>query len=52
MFIKDNRTDLIDNITSDIYNSNEISSIVNDDYILTYFKKMLTPKKYNLLSKI
>ena len=49
-FITDYRTDLIDNITSDIYNSNEISSIVNDDYILTYFKKMLTPKKYNLLS--
>ena len=49
-FIKDNRTDLIDNITSDIYNSNEISSIVNDDYILKYFKKMLTPKKYTLLS--
>ena len=48
--ITDYRTDLIDNITSDIYNSNEISSIVNDDYILTYFKKMLTPKKYNLLS--
>ncbi len=42
--------DLIDNITTDIYNSNEISSIVNDDYILSYFKKMLTPKKYNLLS--
>ena len=50
VFIKDNRTDLIDNITSDIYNSNEISSIVNDDYILKYFKKMLTPKKYTLLS--
>jgi DNA repair exonuclease SbcCD ATPase subunit len=49
-FIKDNRIDLIDNITSDIYNSNEISSIVNDDYILKYFKKMLTPKKYTLLS--
>ena len=51
-FINDSNhtTDLIDNITSDIYNSNEISSIVNDDYILTYFKKMLTPKKYNLLS--
>jgi DNA repair exonuclease SbcCD ATPase subunit/DNA repair exonuclease SbcCD nuclease subunit len=49
-FITDYRTDLIDNITTDIYNSNEISSIVNDDYILTYFKKMLTPKKYNLLS--
>jgi len=49
-FITDTRTDLIDNITKDIYNSNEISSIVNDDYILTYFKKMLTPKKYNLLS--
>jgi DNA repair exonuclease SbcCD ATPase subunit/DNA repair exonuclease SbcCD nuclease subunit len=42
---------LIDNITTDIYNSNEISSIVNDDYILTYFKKLLTPKKYNLLSQ-
>lgn len=50
VFIKDNRIDLIDNITSDIYNSNEISSIVNDDYILKYFKKMLTPKKYTLLS--
>ena len=49
-FNTDYRTDLIDNITTDIYNSNEISSIVNDDYILTYFKKMLTPKKYNLLS--
>jgi len=49
-FITDNRIDLIDNITTDIYNSNEISSIVNDDYILTYFKKMLTAKKYNLLS--
>jgi DNA repair exonuclease SbcCD ATPase subunit/DNA repair exonuclease SbcCD nuclease subunit len=49
-FIADDRIDLIDNITSDIYNSDEISSIVNDDYILTYFKKMLTPKKYNLLS--
>jgi len=49
-FITDNKSDLLDNITSDIYNSNEISSIVNDDYILSYFKKMLTPKKYNLLS--
>jgi DNA repair exonuclease SbcCD ATPase subunit/DNA repair exonuclease SbcCD nuclease subunit len=49
-FITDTRTDLIDNITTDIYNNNEISSIVNDDYILTYFKKMLTSKKYNLLS--
>jgi len=49
-FITDYRTDLIDNITTDIYNSNEISSIVNDDYILTYFKKTLTSKKYNLLS--
>jgi len=48
--ITDHRTDLIDNITTDIYNSNEISSIVNDDYILTYFKKTLIPKKYNLLS--
>ena len=33
-----------------IYNNDEISSLVNDDYLLTYFKKMLTPKKYNLLS--
>jgi len=49
-FITDNKTSVIDNITTDIYNSNEISSIVNDDYILTYFKKLLTPKKYNLLS--
>jgi len=49
-FIAYDRPDLIENITADIYNSNEISSIVNDDYILTYFKKMLTPKKYNLLS--
>jgi len=49
-FITDYRTDLIDNITTDIYNSNEISLIVNDDYLLSYFKKMLTPKKYNLLS--
>jgi DNA repair exonuclease SbcCD ATPase subunit len=49
-FIADYRTDLKDNIISDIYNSNEISSIVNDDNILTYFKKMLTPKKYNLLA--
>jgi exonuclease SbcC len=49
-FIIDNKSDLIDNITSDIYNSNEISSIVNDDYILSYFKKTLTSKKYNLLS--
>ena len=31
-------------------NSNEISSIINDDYILSYFKKLLTSKKYNLLS--
>jgi len=43
-------TDVLDNITTDIYDSNEISSIVNDEYILTYFKKMLTPKKYSLLS--
>ena len=49
-FITEHRIDLIDNITSDIYNSNEISSIVNDDYILKYFKKKLTPKKYTLLS--
>jgi DNA repair exonuclease SbcCD nuclease subunit len=38
------------NITTDIYNNNEISSIINDDYILSYFKKILTSKKYNLLS--
>jgi DNA repair exonuclease SbcCD ATPase subunit len=49
-FIADYRTELKDNIISAIYNSNEISSIVNDDNILTYFKKMLTPKKYNLLA--
>jgi DNA repair exonuclease SbcCD ATPase subunit/DNA repair exonuclease SbcCD nuclease subunit len=49
-FITDTRTHLIDNITTDIYNTNEISSIVNDDYILSYFKKMLTPNKYNLFS--
>jgi DNA repair exonuclease SbcCD ATPase subunit/DNA repair exonuclease SbcCD nuclease subunit len=49
-FIRDIKPDLIDNITSDIYNSNEISLIVNDDYLLSYFKKTLTSKKYNLLS--
>ena len=49
-FNTDNKPELIDNITTDIYNENEISSVVNDDYILSYFKKMLTPKKYNLLS--
>ena len=49
-FRTDKRTELIDNITTDIYDINEISSLVNDDYILSYFKKMLTPKKYNLLS--
>lgn len=38
------------NITTDIYNNIEISSIINDDYILSYFKKILTSKKYNLLS--
>jgi DNA repair exonuclease SbcCD ATPase subunit/DNA repair exonuclease SbcCD nuclease subunit len=45
-----NKSDLLDNITSDIYNKTELSSIINDDNILSYFKKMLTPKKYNLLS--
>ena len=38
------------NITTDIYNNIEISSIINDDYILSYFKKLLPSKKYNLLS--
>ena len=42
--------ELIENITTDIYNSNEISSLVNDDYLLSYFKKTLSEKKYNLLS--
>ena len=46
----DCKIELIDNITTDIYNNNVISSIINDDYILSYFKKLLTSKKYNLLS--
>ena len=49
-FINDCRIELLDNITTDIYNNNEISSIINDDYILSYFKKLLPSKKYNLLS--
>jgi DNA repair exonuclease SbcCD ATPase subunit/DNA repair exonuclease SbcCD nuclease subunit len=44
------KTELIDNITTDIYNNDEISSLVNDDNLLSYFKKTLTPNKYNLLS--
>ena len=47
-YINDRKSELLDNMTND--NSNEISSIINDDYILSYFKKLLTPKKYNLLS--
>ena len=47
-YINERGTELLDNMTND--NSNEISSIINDDYILSYFKKLLTSKKYNLLS--
>lgn len=47
-YINVRRSELLDNMTND--NSNEISSIINDDYILSYFKKLLIPKKYNLLS--
>ena len=49
LFINDNHN-LVNNLTTDIYDSNQISSIVNDDYILSYFKKSLTSKKYDLLS--
>ena len=46
------RLQLLDNITSENenINVNEISSYVNDDYILSYFKKTLTSDKYDLLS--
>ena len=46
------RLQLLDNITSENenINVNEISSYVNDDYILSYFKKTLTSNKYDLLS--
>jgi len=49
-YITDYNKDLIDNITTDIYNIDDISSIVNDENILAYFKKTLTPKKYEILS--
>jgi len=41
-----------DIIMTDIYNGNEINKINNNDYILSYFKKILTEDKYNLLSSI
>ena len=41
-----------DNIMTDIYNCNEINKINNNDYILSYFKKLLSEEKYNLLSSI
>jgi DNA repair exonuclease SbcCD ATPase subunit len=46
------RLQLLDNITYETENENvnEISSYVNDDYILSYFKKTLTSDKYDLLS--
>jgi len=44
------RLQLLDNITYENENVNEISSYVNDDYILSYFKKTLTSDKYDLLS--
>ena len=41
-----------DNIMTDIYNCNEINKINNNDYILSYFKKLLSEEKYSLLSSI
>ena len=41
-----------DNIMTDIYNCNEINKINNNDYILSYFKKILSEEKYSLLSSI
>ena len=45
-----NEDEIKEHIADDI--GNEISTMNNDDYILSYFKKMLTPSKYSLLSSI
>ena len=45
-------TDENETITTDIYNVNELITINNNDYILSYFKKLLTTDKFNLLDSI
>ena len=44
--------DVKETITTDIYNVNELTTINNNEYILSYFKKLLTIDKYNLLEAV
>jgi len=39
-------------IDDDILNTEELDNIIDNDYILEYFKKILTPEKYNKLFEI
>ena len=40
------------NIDDDLYNKNEVDNIINKNYILTYFSKLLSTEKYNKLTEI
>ena len=40
------------NIDDDLYNKDEVDNIINNNYILTYFSKLLSIDKYNKLAEI
>ena len=40
------------NIDDDLYNKDEVDTIINNNYILTYFSKLLSIDKYNKLAEI
>jgi len=40
------------NLVDDIYDKNEVDNIINNDYILTYFSKLLSTDKQNKLNEI
>ncbi len=40
------------NIHNDLYNKDEVDNIINNNYILSYFSKLLSVDKYNKLTEI
>jgi len=40
------------NLVDDIYDKNEVDNIINNEYILTYFSKLLSTDKQNKLNEI
>jgi len=46
-----NDTDIL-NTNDQLYNKEEIDNIINNNYILTYFSKLLSSDKYNKLTEI